>query len=121
MSIIEYLIVVFFILLAFYTGIGLLRSIVKNSQQGIVFRNKLMERVKSERIHEMLQSLGIAPEHYIHATRVNEIEIHINRCQACANTEQCDRELLEGLTSAVESYCPNNGDLLNTPVKSTPA
>jgi hypothetical protein len=121
MSIPEFLIVSFFFIFAIYTGVGLLRSIVKNSQQGILFREKLLGRVKSERLHPMLGKLGIDDQDYLHSNRVNEIEKHISRCQQCSNTSQCDRELEQGLSSKVEEYCPNNSDLLAGQVKSSAA
>ena len=121
MSILEFLIVSFFFIFAIYTGVGLLRSILKNSQQGILFREKLLGRVKSERLHSMLGQLGIDEQQYLHGNRVNEIEKHISRCQQCSNTSQCDRELEHGLSSMVEQYCPNNSDLLDSRVKSTTA
>ena len=117
MSILETLVLSFFVVLAIYTGVGLLRSIIQNSRQGIQFREQLLARVKSERMHEMLNTLGIDAEQYTHTRRVNEIEMHISRCRQCANTDQCDRELEHGLTRAVEQYCPNNSDLLATPAK----
>ena len=121
MTIIQALIVVFFILLAIFIGIGLFRSIMHSSQQGVDFRENLLNRVKSVRMHKMLGALGIDEKQYTHSHRVNDIEKHINRCRQCANTEQCDSELESGVVKQAEQYCPNNSDLLDTPSRTPSA
>ena len=121
MSIIQTSIVAFFLLLACVIGIGLFRSIMNSSRQGVNFREDLLERVQSVRMHKMLKALGINQQQYAYSHRVSDIEKHIYRCKQCANTEQCDRELASGVLKQAESYCPNNSDLLATPLKNTSA
>ncbi len=63
-------------------------------------------------MHKMLQVLGVDPEIYAHGHPVNEIEMHMKRCQQCANTDQCDSELATGEAKHANEYCPNNSDLI---------
>jgi hypothetical protein len=114
MTTIETLIILFFILLTIIITIGLFRSIMKSSRQGENFYQNLLERIKQLRMHKMLQALGIDEKEYTHGNQVNEIELHMNRCQQCGNTEQCDSELESGKIKHADQYCPNNEDLLNS-------
>ena len=56
MSFIQTSIIVFFLLLACLIGIGLFRSIMNSSKQGVKFRENLLARVQSVRMHKMLQA-----------------------------------------------------------------
>ena len=114
MTTIEILIIIFFILLAIIITIGLFRSITKSSRQGETFYQNLLERIKPLRMHKMLQALGVDEKEYTRGNQVNEIEMHMNRCQACGNTEQCDSELESRVIKHADQYCPNNEDLLNS-------
>ena len=118
MNIIDSLILFFFIALAVYIIIGLFRSIMKSSRQGETFYQNLLERIKKLRMHRMLQALGVNEKDYALAHPVSEIEMHMNRCQQCSNTEICDSELAKGEVKQAEEYCPNNKDLLQTSFKS---
>jgi hypothetical protein len=62
----------------------------------------------------MLQALGINEKEYTHNNQVNEIEMHINRCRNCGNTERCDSDLEIGDVKHADQYCPNNEDLLRS-------
>ena len=118
MTIIESLIVFFFIILAAFTIVGLFRSIMKSSQQGETFYRNLTDRIKQLRMHRMLQALGVGEKEYALAHPVSDIEMHMDRCRQCSNTEQCDSELATGEVKQAEEYCPNNKDLLATTLKS---
>lgn len=111
MNILELLIIVFFTFLAIIITIGLFRSIMHSSKQGEIFYQKLNDRIKPLRMHKMLHALGIDDKEYTRGRQVNEIELHMNRCQNCGNTEQCDSELETGVATHAEEYCPNNEDL----------
>ena len=119
MTTIETLIILFFILLTIFIIIGLFRSIMKSSRQGETFYQNLIDRIEQLRMHKMLQALGIDEKEYTHSNQVNEIEMHMNRCQECSNTEQCDSELENGEIKHADQYCPNNEDLLNAAAKSS--
>jgi hypothetical protein len=119
MNIIDSLILFFFIALAVYIIIGLFRSIMKSSQQGETFYQNLLERIKKLRMHRMLQTLGVNEKDYALAHPVSEIEMHMNRCRQCSNTEICDSELAKGEVNQAEQYCPNNKDLLQTSFKTS--
>ena len=114
MNIFETLIILFFTFLGVITVIGLFRSIMHSSRQGEIFYQKLNDRIKPLRMHKMLHALGIDDNQYTRGNPVNEIEMHMNRCQQCGNTEQCDVELESGLVTHADQYCPNNEDLLNS-------
>lgn len=117
MNIFELLIIVFFIFLAIIITIGLFRSIMHSSKQGEIYYQKLNDRIKPLRMHKMLQALGIDDQEYTRSNPVNEIEMHMNRCQECSNTEQCDTELETGKVTHADQYCPNNEALINTAAK----
>ncbi len=112
MSITQTLIIVFFILLATAITFGLFRAITKSSQQGETFYQKLTDRIGQLRMHKMLQALGINEKEYTRSNQVNEIEMHINRCRDCGNTEQCDAELESGEVKHADQYYPTNYDVL---------
>ena len=117
MSIIETIILLFFLFLAVFVVFGLFRSIMRSCQQGEAYYQTLISRIKPLRMHRMLQALGIETGKYARGHPVNEIEMHMQRCQRCSNTEQCDSELASGSVQHAEEYCPNNSDLLDTPAK----
>lgn len=119
MTTIETLVVLFFIFLTIFIIIGLFRSIMKSSRQGETFYQNLIDRIEQLRMHKMLQALGIDEKEYTHSNQVNEIEMHMNRCRECSNTEQCDSELESGEIKHADQYCPNNEDLLNSAAKSS--
>ena len=121
MNTVETLIIVFFILLSIIIIIGLFRSITKSSQQGDIFYQNLLDRIKQLRMHKMMQALGVDEKEYTRGNQVNEIKMHMNRCQECANTEQCDSELESGEIKRADQYCPNNEDLLNSSAKNSPS
>ncbi len=112
MTIIEKLILFFFIFLSIFIVIGLFRSIMKSSQQGETFYQNLIERIKLLRMHKMLQALGVDEKQYARSNSVNEIEKHMERCRQCVNTKQCDSELESRKIKHADQYCPNNEDLL---------
>jgi len=118
MNIFETLIILFFTFLAIITIFGLFRSIMLSSRQGEIFYQKLNDRIKPLRMYKMLDALGVDDKQYTRGHPVNEIEKHMNRCQQCGNTEQCDSELESGQITHADQYCPNNEDLLNTVNKS---
>ena len=72
-------------------------------------------------MHKMLQALGINVKEYTHGNPVHEIEMHMNRCKGCENTERCDSELESGEIEHADQYCPNNEALLNSIQKSPQA
>ena len=114
MNIVELLIIVFFAFLAIIIIVGLFRSIMHSSRQGEIFYQKLNDRIKPLRMHKMLHALGIDDKEYTRGRHVNEIELHMNRCQKCDNTERCDAELETGEATNADQYCPNNEDLLKS-------
>ena len=114
MNIVELLIIVFFAFLAIIITVGLFRSIMLSSRQGEIFYQKLNDRIKPLRMHKMLHALGIDDKKYTRGNPVNEIQMHMNRCQQCSNTDQCDAELETGEVTHADQYCPNNEDLLKS-------
>ncbi len=117
MSTIETIIILFFLFLTVFAIFGLSRSILRNCQQGETYYQNLISRIKLLRLHRMLQALGIDTRKYVHSRQINEIEIHVQRCRQCGNTEQCDSELASGAVQHAGVYCPNNSDLLAPPAQ----
>ncbi len=114
MNTLETIVIFFFLFLAGFVIIGLFRSIMHSSQQGETFYQNLISRIKLLRMHKMMETLGVSPSSYAHGHPVNEIEMHMKRCQECSHTEQCDKELATGEATHAGKYCPNNRELLDS-------
>ena len=94
-----------------YTILRMVIAIGRNFQWGLLFRRRLAKRVEALRLSKMLARLGIDREQYLHTRRINDIETHLRRCNACENKAECDDTL--GNHRPVENYdfCPNEPSL----------
>lgn len=75
-------------------------------------REKLYLAVKSLRLHEMLDLLGIPLERYISSVPVRKIRAHVKSCRACVRISECDRCFRRGIPDENMNFCPNHTGLL---------
>lgn len=92
--------------------IGLSRAIIRNSHTGMLHRDKLLERIKSLRLHKMLAAIGIDDRKYLYKANLADIETHMQRCEQCDARQECDEDLEQGMAKNADAYCPNNEDLV---------
>lgn len=91
--------------------IGLSRAIIRNSLTGMLHREKLLERIKSLRLHKMLAAIGIDDKKYLYKANLTDIETHMRRCEECDAKQQCDEELAHESVKNADQFCPNSEDL----------
>ena len=97
----------FFILRLFYViGCNLIR--------GRRFHQNLAAEFERLRLSRMLAALGISKARYIHQTPVVEIRQHMQNCEQCENTQECDSRLAKGEVDADHiGFCNNEETLKN--------
>lgn len=102
-------------LLVLLTGafvVLLVLAIMFNVQAGQRYRENLAKKLDQLRLGKMLSALGIDSETYLHSERIVDIHQQMNRCSGCANTDQCDDQLLEGVVRSDEiDFCNNERSL----------
>ena len=79
------------------------------SKQQLAFsaRQSKLTRLKTYRLSKMLKYLGIDAEKYIEKMPPQSQWMHINNCQHCPNTVECDDHLSNGKPIQNMSFCPN--------------
>jgi len=87
-------------------------AIIFSTRSGIKYRQELAAQLDRLRLGKMLAALGIDTDSYLSSERVVDIHKQMERCTACANTEECDTQLAEG-TAVTDSigYCNNEASL----------
>lgn len=68
-------------------------AIVFNVRAGEKYRKGLAEKVNRLRLGKMLAALGVDINRYLSSERSVDIQQHIDRCNACVNTAECDEKL----------------------------
>jgi hypothetical protein len=103
------------ILLGFFVtllSVLLFIAIIFNVKRGRKYRQALAKKIEQLRLHKMLLALGIDPNAYLHKEPIAEIHQHMERCNACENTEQCDEALATHDIKPEEiGYCNNEKTL----------
>jgi len=103
------------ILLGFFVAlliVLLFTAIIFNMKKGRKYRQALAKKIEQLRLSKMLVALGIAPNAYLHDEHLTEINKHLERCEACENTEQCDEALATNNVNPAEiSFCNNEQSL----------
>jgi hypothetical protein len=101
-------------LLLFIFTVLLPVAIIFNTRSGIKYRQALAEQLEHLRLGKMLKALGIDTDSYLASERVVDIQKQMERCGACANTEECDNQLAGGAVDAdTIDYCNNEASLQN--------
>ena len=87
-------------------------AIIFNTRTGMKYRQGLAEQLARLRLGKMLTALGIDTDSYLSSERVVDIHKQMERCNACANTGECDTRLAEGAVDASSiDYCNNEASL----------
>ena len=87
-------------------------AIVFNMKRGRKFRQALAKKVAQLRLNKMLIALGVDTNAYIHEEHVAEIYKHMERCEECDNTKQCDEALAKDNINPDEiGFCNNEKSL----------
>jgi hypothetical protein len=87
-------------------------TIIFNTRSGMKYRQALVKQLEHLRLGKMLRALGIDTDSYLAGERVVDIRKQMERCSACANTEECDNQLAGGAVDAdTIDYCNNEASL----------
>ena len=87
-------------------------SVVFNTRSGMNYRRVLARKLDKLRLGKMLKALGIDMNRYLSTEYVANIHKQMDRCTACANTEECDTRLAEGDVTAEQiDFCNNEESL----------
>ena len=87
-------------------------AIVFNTRAGMKYRRGIAEQLQRLRLGKMLTALDIDTDSYLSSERVVDIRVQMERCNACANTGECDTQLAEGAVDADSiGYCNNEATL----------
>jgi hypothetical protein len=92
--------------------VWLLVAIIFNTRAGMKYRQGLANQLGRLRLGKMLTALGIETDSYLSTERAVDIREHMDRCNACANTVECDTRLAKGPVDAGNiDYCNNEASL----------
>jgi len=87
-------------------------AIVFNLRSAERYRQGLAEKIDSLRLGRMLAALGIDINIYLNSERSLDINTHIERCNACENTAECDDLLAQdGIDPDNIGFCNNEASL----------
>jgi len=87
-------------------------AIIFNTRAGMKYRRTLAGQLERLRLGKMLTALGIDTDSYLSSERVVAIREHMERCNACENTGECDTRLAEGALDADSiGFCNNEASL----------
>jgi len=103
------------ILLGFFVtllAVLLFTAIIFNMKKGRKYRQALAKRIEQLRLNKMLTALGIDPNAYLHDQHITDIHSHMERCEACENTAECDETLSTNKINPTEiGFCNNEQSL----------
>jgi hypothetical protein len=92
--------------------VWLMVAIIFNTRAGMKYRQGLANQLGRLRLGKMLTALGIETDSYLSTERAVDIREHMDRCNACANTVECDTRLAKGPVDAGNiDYCNNEASL----------
>ena len=87
-------------------------AIIFNMKRGRKFRQALAKKVARLRLNKMLIALGVDTNAYIHDENVADIYKHMERCEDCSKTEECDDALAKDQINPDEiDFCNNEQSL----------
>jgi len=112
------------ILLGFFVvllTVLLFTAIIFNMKKGRKYRQALAQKIQQLRLNKMLTALGIDPTAYLHDEQITDIHKHMERCETCENTEQCDEALSTNKLDPTEiGFCNNEQSLQKIAKTQTP-
>jgi len=92
--------------------VWLIVAIIFNTRAGMKYRQGLADQLERLRLGKMLAALGIDADGYLSSERAVDIREQMERCNACANTDECDTRLAAGPVDAGSiDYCNNEASL----------
>ena len=92
--------------------VWLIVAIIFNTRAGMKYRQGLADQLERLRLGKMLAALGIEADGYLSSERAVDIREQMERCNACANTDECDTRLAAGPVDAGSiDYCNNEASL----------
>ena len=92
--------------------VWLMVAIIFNTRAGMKYRQGLTDQLERLRLEKMLTALGIETDSYLSTERATDIREQMERCNACANTDECDTRLAAGPVDAGSiDYCNNEASL----------
>ena len=98
--------------LAYYI-VMLAVKIRANVLTGQSFHDSLLSQISNMRMGKMMDALGISKEKYIHQESVLDISHHIDNCNACDKTDQCDEKLAsEDVVVENINFCENEESMV---------
>ena len=77
-----------------------------------VFQQNLTRQADDLRIHKMLGCLGMSTKGYVRKVPWSQVANHLNKCEQCAKTTECDAALEKRDTSQAVDFCPNYSELV---------
>lgn len=87
-------------------------AIIFNMKRGRKYRQALAKKVAQLRLNKMLIALGVDTNAYIHDENVADIYKHMERCEECGKTEECDDALSKDKLNPDEiDFCNNEQSL----------
>ena len=96
-------------------------AIIFNMKNGRKYRQTLAKKIQQLRLNKMLTALGIDPNAYLHNEHITDIHKHMERCEACENTEECDEALSTHKLNPTEiGFCNNKQSLQKIAKPQTP-
>ncbi|MDB4409783.1 DUF6455 family protein [Gammaproteobacteria bacterium] len=98
-------------------------AIVFNTRAGMKYRETLAAQLEQLRLGKMLTALGIDTDSYLSRERAVDIRQHMQRCNSCSNTQECDSRLaVNNVDTETIDYCNNEASLrkLSGQINNTP-
>ncbi len=87
-------------------------AIIFNMKRGRKYRQVLAKKISQLRLNRMLIALGVDTNAYIHDEHVADIHKHMERCEECEKTAECDDALAKGKINPDEiGFCNNEQSL----------
>lgn len=92
-----------------YTGVALIAEMRGNFCVGQHIRRTLDERIKLLRLGRLLKKRQIDKAAYLTDTPLHDLVSQLRQCEACVNTDECDRYLAgkKNYNGDID-FCPNN-------------
>lgn len=93
-------------------GAYILISMFMNMKFGRKYFERLSKKLQSLRLNKMLSALGIETDNYLSTQRKIDITRHMDACNQCKNTKECDQHLTDGdIDPDSIMYCNNEKEL----------
>ena len=83
-----------------------------NVLHGLSFHESLLAQISDLRLGKMMDGLQINKARYVQQENIIDIHDHMNRCNSCENTTNCDDNLINNKVNVKSlDYCNNEATL----------